>query len=75
MDMKTLNAEEIKKIAEKDDFHIAPLRADGHTFGTLTWIWVVEADGGLFVRAYNGTKSRWYQSAMAERRHGQGGNG
>jgi len=63
----TLITEEINLIASKDDFHIAPYRADGETFGTLTWIWSVSVDDRLFVRAYNGTSSRWYQSAMEQK--------
>ncbi|WP_421879102.1 DUF2255 family protein [Marinoscillum sp.] len=63
----TLSREEIEEIASKDDFHIAPYRADGETFGTPTWIWSVTVDGRLFVRAYNGVNSRWYQSAMQQK--------
>ena len=63
----TLSIEEIKEIGAKDDFHIAPYRADGETFGTSTWIWSVEVDGRLFVRAYNGVNSRWYQSAKEQK--------
>ena len=66
----TLTDKEIQQIAEKDDFHIAPYRADGETFGTPTWIWVVETDGELFVRAYNGISSRWYQSAKEQKERG-----
>lgn len=60
----TLTTNEIQQIAEADDFHIAVLRDDGKTYGTLTWIWSVEVDGKLYVRAYNGVNSRWYRSAM-----------
>lgn len=63
----TLTRNEIQRIAEKDDFHIAPYRADGETFGTPTWIWVVEVEGDLYVRAYYGTKSRWYNSAKEQK--------
>ena len=62
----TLNREEIKQIAHHDDFHIAPYRPDGETFGTLTWIWSVEVDGQLFVRPYYGQQSRWYQAALKQ---------
>ena len=64
---ETLTKEEIIQIAEKDDFHIAPFREDGKTYGTLTWIWVVEVEGNLYVRAYNGTRSRWYQAALKQK--------
>lgn len=64
---KQLSKEEIQQIAEKDDLHIAPLRPDGATYGTLTWIWVVAVDNALYVRAYNGTNSRWYKSAIQQK--------
>ncbi|GGF24903.1 DUF2255 family protein [Echinicola rosea] len=64
---ETLSKEEVQQIAEKDDFHIAPFREDGQTFGTLTWIWSVAVDGRLYVRAYNGIGSRWYQAAMGQK--------
>lgn len=58
---------DISRIAATDDLHIAPFRADGITYGTPTWIWSVVVDNRLFVRAWNGTKSRWYKSAMRQR--------
>ena len=64
---KNLTTEEIEAIASKDDFHISVLREDGETYGTLTWIWSVSVDGKLYVRAYNGTNSRWYKSAMKQK--------
>jgi|SRR5699024_10958025 len=65
--MATWPADTIEQIAQTDDFHIAPYHADNATTGTLTWIWSVVFDGRLFVRAWNGTNSRWYQSAIAQR--------
>jgi len=59
--------DELAKIAEADDLHIAPFRADGETYGTPTWIWSVRVDDDLYVRAYNGTSSRWYQAALHQR--------
>lgn len=56
----------IEQIATSDDLHIYPYRADGKTPGTPTWIWSVVVDGRLFVRAYNGTNGRWYQSAISQ---------
>ena len=64
---ETLTKEEIVQIAKKDDFHIAPFREDGITYGTPTWIWSVMVDGDLYVRAYYGTKSRWYQAAIKQK--------
>ena len=64
---ESLSKEEIQKIAKADDFHIAPLREDGVTYGTLTWIWSVMVDNKLYVRAYNGTRSRWYEAAVKQK--------
>jgi hypothetical protein len=57
---------ELQKIAASDDLHISPLRDDGVTYGTPTWIWSVVVDGELYVRAYNGRQSRWYQAAVGQ---------
>ena len=40
---------------------------DGKTYGTPTWIWAVVVGGDLYVRAYNGRNSRWYQAAMKQK--------
>jgi len=58
---------ELRKIAETDDLHIASLRDDGKTYGTLTWIWSVVMDDDLYVRAYNGKNSRWYKAALRQK--------
>ena len=63
----TWGTDELRKIAETDDLHISPLRVDGKTHGTPTWIWSVVVDGAVYVRAYNGTESRWYQSALEQK--------
>lgn len=57
----------LRRIVEADDLHIAPLREDGATYGTPTWIWCVAVGGELYVRAYNGSASRWYQAALRQR--------
>jgi hypothetical protein len=59
--------DELSKIACADDLHIAPLREDGATYGTPTWIWSVAIDGALYVRGYNGQKPRWYQAALRQK--------
>jgi hypothetical protein len=65
--MNTWSEEELHKIAEADDLHISPFREDGKTYGTPTWIWSVVVDEALYVRAYNGQSSRWYQAAMRQK--------
>jgi hypothetical protein len=64
--MKTWSKDELRKIAEVDDLHISPFREDGVTYGTPTWIWSVAVDDALYVRAYNGQNSRWYQAAVRQ---------
>ena len=65
--MTTWSKAELRKIAEADDLHISPLREDGKTYGTPTWIWSVAVDDALYVRGYNGQKSSWYQAAVRQK--------
>src|SRR5437764_10244868 len=65
--MTLWSMDELRKIAEADDLHISPFREDGVTYGTPTWIWSVAVDAALYVRGYNGQKSRWYQAAARQR--------
>lgn len=65
--MASWPSDELRRIAEGDDLHIAPFRSDGTTYGTPTWIWSVAVGGELYVRAYFGRNSRWYQSAIRQR--------
>ena len=58
---------ELEGIAGTDDLHISPLREDGKTYGTPTWIWSVVVDGALYVRAYNGKDSCWYKAAQRQK--------
>jgi hypothetical protein len=59
--------DELRKVVLADDLHISPFRDDGVTYGTPTWIWCVAVDEALYVRAYHGQKSRWYQAAMRQK--------
>lgn len=65
--MSAWHKDELSRIAEADDLHIAPFREDGKTYGTPTWIWAVAVDDALYVRAYNGRQSRWHQAAMRQK--------
>ena len=65
--MTAFPKDELRKIAEADDLHISPFRKDGATYGTPTWIWSVAVGDALYVRAYNGQDSRWYQAAMQQK--------
>jgi hypothetical protein len=63
----TWATDELRKIASTDDLHISPLRADGVTLGTPTWIWSVVVDHDLYVRAYHGHDSSWYKAAVQQK--------
>lgn len=65
--MDTWVKDELDRIAHTDDLHISPFREDGVTYGTPTWIWSVVVDENLYVRAYNGENSRWYQAALRQK--------
>src|SRR5437867_12701823 len=65
--MITWPEDELRRIADTDDLHIAPFCEDGVTYGTPTWIWAVVVDGDLYVRAYNGVNSRWYKAALQQK--------
>ena len=56
--------DELRRIGDADDLHVAPFREDGKTYGTPTWIWSVVVGNALYVRAYNGRDSRWYRAAL-----------
>ena len=65
--MSTWDTAELSKISRTDDLRISPFRDDGKTYGTPTWIWSVVVEDALYVRAYNGQASRWYQAAMRQK--------
>src|SRR4051794_41961421 len=65
--MAAWSKDELRKIAEADDLHVAPFREDGVTYGTPTWVWSVAVDDGLYVRAYHGHDSRWYRAAVRQK--------
>ena len=64
---KQFTVDELTRINGADDLKISPFREDGVTYGTPTWIWEVLVDGDLYVRAYNGTSSSWYKSAIRQK--------
>lgn len=60
------DSQTLAAIGASDDLHIAPFREDGTTYGTPTWIWSVVVGDDLYVRAWNGKRSRWYRAAIAQ---------
>ncbi|MEN2767603.1 DUF2255 family protein [Ornithinibacillus xuwenensis] len=65
--MSKWSKEELGKIKAADDLHISPFREDGITNGTPTWIWSVVVEDDLYVRAYNGQSSSWYNAALQQK--------
>jgi len=65
--MKKWSTDELRRIVDADDLKVLPLRADGITHRTPTWIWCVAVDGELLVRAYHGRGSRRYQAAATQK--------
>lgn len=61
------NHDVLSNIDVADDLKIAPYHPDRQTTGTPTWIWAVVVENRLFVRAYSGMASRWYQAALSQR--------
>ena len=57
--MRGWDGDELRKIAEADDLHVSPFRADRTTYGTPTWIWSVAVDGGQ--------ESKWYRAAVRQK--------
>ncbi|MFK5602641.1 DUF2255 family protein [Haloferax volcanii] len=64
--MTAWDVAELREIAASNDLYVAPFREDGETYGTPTRVWSVRVDDDLFVRAYNGQDSSWYQAAVRE---------
>lgn len=64
--MSDWTADQLAAFTDGDDLHVSPFREDGVTPGSPTWIWSVVVDGALYVRAYNGTGSRWFGAARTQ---------
>jgi len=58
--------EQLAAFSTADDMRVSPFYEDGKTYGTPTWIWSVVVGDQLYVRAWNGQQSRWYQSAKQQ---------
>ncbi|HZS71214.1 MAG TPA: DUF2255 family protein [Candidatus Acidoferrum sp.] len=64
--MSVWEKHELQKIGAADELRISPLSNDGKTYRQPATIWAVVVDGELYVRAYNGENSRWYQAALRQ---------
>jgi hypothetical protein len=58
---------ELRRIAEADDLHISPFREDGQRTVRRPGSGPFAVGDALYVRAYNGQSSRWYQAAVRQR--------
>jgi hypothetical protein len=57
-------AEDLARIGDAEELRLAPRRNDG-TLRPLTTMWVVRADGELYVRSAGGPRRPWYRHALA----------
>ena len=64
--MTTFAPHHLAAIAAEQDLFVAPFRDDGTTYGTPTQVWALIVDEKVYVRAANGTASRWYQAAIRQ---------
>lgn len=64
--MTAWTATKLKAFTTADDMRVSPFYEDGKTYGTPTWIWSVVVGQHLYVRAWNGQHSRWYQAAKSQ---------
>ena len=64
--MTAWTATQLKAFTTADDMRVSPFYEDGKTYGTPTWIWSVVVGQHLYVRAWNGQHSRWYQAAKSQ---------
>ena len=56
--------EDLNRIGDADELHIAPRRNDG-TLRPAVPIWVVRVGDELYVRSWRGDGGRWYRAAQA----------
>ncbi len=56
--------DQLQRIGHADELRLAPRRTDG-TLRSFTTMWVVEANGELYVRSAGGPMRPWYRHARA----------
>jgi hypothetical protein len=56
-------ADQLVRIGDAQELRLAPRRGDG-TLHSFTTMWVVRADGGLYVRSAGGPQRPWYRHAL-----------
>ena len=63
----TWTADQLTRIGDAEELCLASRRADG-TLRSFTTMWVVRADGELYVRSAGGPDRHWYRHALASGR-------
>jgi len=61
---RTWTADQLERIGHADELRLAPRRVDGALY-PFTTMWVVEAQGELYVRSAGGPQRQWYRHARA----------
>jgi hypothetical protein len=64
MSEQSWTTDELDRIGDADELHIAPRRKDG-TLRRAVPIWVVRVDDELYMRSWRGDGGRWYGAAKA----------
>jgi hypothetical protein len=60
----TFSQDDLAALAAEEEIRIETRSAAGETHRTI--IWVVVADGVVYVRSVNGETARWYREALAD---------
>lgn len=60
------SADQVTRIGDAEELRLAARRSDG-TMRPFTTMWVVRADGELYVRSAGGPDRPWYRHALATR--------
>ncbi|HML00662.1 MAG TPA: DUF2255 family protein [Acidimicrobiales bacterium] len=57
-------ADQLERIGDAQELRLAPRRDDG-TLHSFTTMWVVRANGELYVRSAGGPRRPWFRHALA----------
>lgn len=65
--MTDWTTEQLTTIEANQDLYLSPFRDNGTTYGTPAQTWALVVDRKVYVRAANGTDSRWYRAATTQK--------
>lgn len=66
--MNSWSQKDLSSFINDEAIKIEPFYADVQTHNTPIPIWFVIQDNNLYIRAYSGVNSRWYQSAILQKK-------